>query len=172
MIYQRAVSKLIPGVIQGQQISVFAYGQTGSGKSFTMLGSNLTGIAAGSAVSNDENAGLYYLATVELFKFLQTSQMTVTVSLFEIYGKKLFDLLGERAIVKCLEDGAGKMQFKGLTEHPIDSAANLLRLIELGAKHRSTGSTSRNADSSRSHAVLQIHLRQTIARAEGHRHGK
>lgn len=170
LIYQRAVSKLIPGVIQGgQQVSVFAYGQTGSGKSFTMLGSNLTGIVAGT--SNDKNAGLYYLAAVDLFQLLPSKQMSVTVSLFEIYGKKLFDLLGDRAVVKCLEDGAGKMQFKGLTEHVIQSAEELLKLIELGAKHRSTGSTSRNADSSRSHAVLQIHLRKHHHQQQHHHYG-
>lgn len=122
----------------------------------------------------ESNMGLYYMAALDIFQCLEYpeySHLTVGVSLFEIYSGKLFDLLNNRREVKCLEDHKGKVQFPGLSEHSIQSPPELIELIELGAESRSTGTTSRNADSSRSHAVLQLHLRKTVAR-QNVEHGK
>lgn len=47
-----------------------------------------------------------------------------------------------------------------------------MELIEEGAKNRSTGTTSKNADSSRSHAVLQIKLMKTSGRKRNVEHGR
>jgi kinesin family member 2/24 len=160
-IYERAVRNLLPSFFDGQWASIFAYGQTGSGKTFTMMGSNLTTNGA----TETENLGLYYLAALDIFQALKTEdfqEYSIGVSLFEIYGGKLYDLLNDRTLVKCLEDSKGKVCFPGLTEHDVGSPDALMGLIEKGACRRSTGTTSRNADSSRSHAVLQLHLR-TIA---------
>jgi hypothetical protein len=76
----------------------------------------------------------------------------------------LFDLLNDRKQIKCLEDSNGKVCFPGLTQHPVESPKNVMDLIEQGAGNRSTGTTSRNADSSRSHAVLQIKLIKKVGR--------
>jgi kinesin family member 2/24 len=157
-IYERAIRNLIPSFFDGQWASIFAYGQTGSGKTFTMMGSNLTTNGA----TETENLGLYYLAALDIFQALKTEdyqEYSIGVSLFEIYSGKLYDLLNDRALVKCLEDSMGKVCFPGLTEHDVGSPDELMGVIEKGACHRSTGTTSRNADSSRSHAVLQLHLR-------------
>ena len=108
--------------------------------------------------------GLYYLAARDVFQYRQRqeySDIDIEVSLFEIYRGKLFDLLNDRGPVKCLEDQKGKVCFPGLTEHPVGSAEELLSIIEEGAHNRSVGTTSANADSSRSHAVLQLSLRKT-----------
>lgn len=124
---------------------------------------------------SEENMGLYYMAAVDLFDYLDEpdhSHLSVGVSLFEIYGGKLYDLLNDRRLVKCLEDHKGKVQFPGLSEHSITSPNELIEYIELGAESRSTGTTSRNADSSRSHAVLQLHLRKTVGRKQNVEHGR
>ena len=71
-----------------------------------------------------------------------------------------------------MEDHKGKVQFPGLSEHKIEGPGELIELIELGALSRSTGTTSRNADSSRSHAVLQLHLRKTEGRKHNVEHGE
>ena len=100
-----------------------------------------------------------------MFQYRQRQEyadIDIGVSLFEIYGGKLFDLLNNRSPVKCLEDRKGKVCFPGLTEHPVGSAEDLLSMIEEGALNRSVGTTSANADSSRSHAVLQLSLRKAI----------
>jgi len=44
--------------------------------------------------------------------------------------------------------------------------------IEQGACNRSTGTTSKNADSSRSHAVLQLCLRKNVGRRKNVEHGR
>ena len=164
-IYNRSVRNLIYPFFEGQMTTVFAYGQTGSGKTYTMMGSDMTGINAGTAKHDESNLGLYYLAALDIFDMLQRpeySHLTLGVSLFEIYSGKLFDLINGRKLIKCLEDSRGKVCFPGLTEHPISGPDRLMELINEGATNRSTGTTSRNADSSRSHAVLQLSLRKTV----------
>jgi kinesin family protein 2/24 len=139
-----------------------------------MMGSNMTGINAGTAKTDEANYGLYYLAALDIFEMIKRPEyqhLTVQVSLFEIYSGKLFDLLNGRKPVKCLEDSKGKVCFPGLTEHPTGGPDDLMELIEAGATNRSTGTTSRNADSSRSHAVLQLKLRKDVGRKKNIEHG-
>jgi kinesin family protein 2/24 len=173
-IFQRSLRNLIHPFFKGQWATVFAYGQTGSGKTYTMMGSNMTGINAGTAKSDEANFGLYYLAALDIFEMMKRpehSHLSVQVSLFEIYGGKLFDLLNGRKQIKCLEDSKGKVCFPGLTEHAAQGPDCLMELIEEGAQNRSTGTTSRNADSSRSHAVLQLKLRKDVGRRKNVEHG-
>ena len=137
------------------------------------MGSNLTGANAGN--QDDSNPGLYYLAAQDVFYLANEPEfqhLTVTASLFEIYSGKLFDLLNGRSPIKCLEDHRGKVCFPGLTEHAITNAGELMQLMENGAANRSTGTTSKNADSSRSHAVLQISLKSNRDRKKGIEHGR
>lgn len=175
-IYKATARDLIPGVFAGEWATVFAYGQTGSGKTFTMMGSGLTGMNAGNQLKNNAskgNLGLYYLAAQDLFH-LKTKYPNVHIgaSLFEIYSGKLYDLLNERKAIKCLEDHRGKVCFPGLSEYPVSNAHRLMEIIEAGATNRSTGSTSANADSSRSHAVLQLCLRKNVGKKQNVEHGR
>lgn len=151
--------------------------QTGSGKTFTMMGCNMTGLKAGNQEENfsEANLGLYFLAARDVFRIAQEPEyenISISVSLFEIYGGKLVDLLNGRGLVKCLEDSKGKVCFPGLTEHPVYDAEELMDIIEQGSLNRSTGTTSANADSSRSHAVLQLSLRKDVGRVKAKEHGK
>ena len=139
------------------------------------MGSNITGVNAGTATVDESNLGLYYLAALDIFdmiKLPEYSHLNVHVSLFEIYGGKLFDLLNDRKQIKCLEDSKGKVCYPGLTEHSVHVPEHVMHLIEEGSKSRSTGTTSRNADSSRSHAVLQIKLVKNTGRKKNVEHGE
>lgn len=143
-------------------------------KTYTMMGSNMTGANAGTAVHDEANFGLYYLAALDIFEMMKKPEyqhLSLQVSLFEIYGGKLFDLLNTRRQVKCLEDSKGKVCFPGLTEHLVEGPNDLMAMIEEGATNRSTGTTSRNADSSRSHAVLQLKLKKDVGRRKNVEHG-
>jgi len=152
-IYEQVVRPLIPSVLDGEWASCFAYGQTGSGKTFTMMGNCDS--------DRSDEWGLYYLAMLDMFEGLSTEGFTdlaLQVSFFEIYNGKLYDLLNGKSMVKCLEDAQGKVCFPGLTEHRVYAPSDVLSLVAEGNEQRATGSTSRNADSSRSHAVMQFHV--------------
>ena len=57
----------------------------------------------------------------------------------------------------------------GLVEHACPNVASLMEAMAYGGSIRSTGTTGANADSSRSHAILQITLKNVRT---GKQHGK
>ena len=125
---------------------------------------------AGNQAENlsDANLGLYFLAAQDVFQLAEDPQyadISINCSLFEIYGGKLLDLLNDRNPIRCLEDSKGKVCFPGLSEHPVSDPMELMDIIEAGSLNRSTGQTQANADSSRSHAVLQLSLRKDVGRS-------
>lgn len=109
------------------------------------------------------NAGLYVLAARDIFNNLRKPEyrnLQVFVSCFEIYGGKLFDLLNDRNVIKCLEDAKQQVQLPGLSEHAVRDVDELLQMMSQAHLLRSCGSTGANEESSRSHQVLQIVLRK------------
>ena len=85
--------------------------------------------------------------------------LQLCVSYFEIYGGRVFDLLSERRKLCIRESGNGEIVVVGLREYPVADVNGVTSLIDHGQAARSTGSTGANADSSRSHAILQLSLR-------------
>ncbi|GCC27141.1 hypothetical protein chiPu_0005563, partial [Chiloscyllium punctatum] len=79
----------------------------------------------------------------------------------------VFDLLNRKAKLRVLEDGKQQVQVVGLSERDVKCTEDVLKLIEAGNSCRTSGQTSANAHSSRSHAVFQI-----ILRRKGKMHGK
>ena len=55
----------------------------------------------------------------------------------------------------------------GLAEKQVNSAEELMELISFGLSERTTGVTGANVDSSRSHAILQICLKDSKSRIRG-----
>ncbi|CDQ63502.1 unnamed protein product [Oncorhynchus mykiss] len=96
--------------------------------------------------------------------------LNVYATFFEIYSGKasgVFDLLNRKAKLRVLEDGKQQVQVVGLQERDVKCTEDVLKLIEVGNSCRTSGQTSANAHSSRSHAVFQI-----ILRRRGKMHGK
>eukprot|EP00939_MAST-03C_sp_MAST-3C-sp1_P001459 g1459.t1 len=155
-IYQRTVKMLVKCIFRGGNATCFAYGQTGSGKTYTMLGD-------GAECDHDSRAtGLYVLAARDIFDGLQNAKhegVRAHVSFYEIYGNGIFDLLNDRKKLRCMENSSNRMCIMGLTEQHVASVDDLLRVMKSGTRLRKTGSTGANIDSSRSHAILQIALR-------------
>lgn len=155
-IYERTAQPLVDFLFEGGKATCFAYGQTGSGKTYTMMGPQ-----GGTKVQN----GLYVLASKDIFKALRSRpDLEVWVSFFEIYGGRLFDLLNDRNRLVAREDGTNNVNIVGLKEEHVRKVENLLELMRIGNESRSTGSTGANEDSSRSHAILQIKLKQIEGR--------
>lgn len=114
--------------------------------------------------SQDCASGIYAMATKDVFAFLRSPKyrhlnLTISASFFEIYSGKVFDLLCEKNKLRVLEDGKQQVQVVGLTERVVDSVEEVLKLIQHGNVTRTSGQTSANANSSRSHAVFQLVLR-------------
>jgi len=82
------------------------------------------------------------------------------VSFFEIYGGKVYDLLNGRRKLVIREDARSQMCVVGLQEFEIADVDLVERLIEHGTAARCVGSTGANAESSRSHAILQLALKR------------
>lgn len=156
MVYTFTAKPLVKTIFDGGMATCFAYGQTGSGKTHTM-GGEFKG-----KTQKFQN-GIYGLVAADIFNMKEreykNENFIVTVSFFEIYGTKVFDLLYKKTLLRVLEDGKGIVQVVGLTEKSVFNVQEILNLIQQGSIARTSGKTSANSNSSRSHAVFQFHLR-------------
>ncbi|XP_039102971.1 kinesin-like protein KIF24 isoform X1 [Hyaena hyaena] len=157
-VYMKTTHPLIQHIFNGGNATCFAYGQTGAGKTYTMIGTH-------------QNPGLYALAAKDIFRQLEVSQprrhLFVWISFYEIYCGQLYDLLNRRKRLFAREDSKHVVQIVGLQELQVDSVELLLEVILKGSKERSTGATGVNADSSRSHAIIQIQIKDSAKRTFG-----
>lgn len=152
-------------VLSGYNGTIMAYGQTGSGKTYTVFGSR----DALDHYSSEENvhseAGIVPRAVQHLFDYIREHidevQFKVTVSFLQIYLEVINDLLDpDNLNLHVREDPRSGIFVDGLSQQTVMSQQELLALLQQAAKARSTGTTSMNRSSSRSHAVLQIFLEQ------------
>eukprot|EP01001_Neometanema_parovale_P007927 NODE_420_length_2516_cov_42.893021_g399_i0.p1 GENE.NODE_420_length_2516_cov_42.893021_g399_i0~~NODE_420_length_2516_cov_42.893021_g399_i0.p1 ORF type:complete len:724 (+),score=202.64 NODE_420_length_2516_cov_42.893021_g399_i0:55-2172(+) len=157
-IYERCARPLVDTVFEKGMATCFAYGQTGSGKTYTMIGKG----------AESQNKGIYLQAAIDIYQRVEPHQR-ISVSFFEIYAGKLFDLLNNRNKLCAREDGKQNCCIVGLTEHVVKDVGQLMNLIEFGNTMRASGETGANKESSRSHAILQISVQ--IAKT-GKLHGK
>ncbi|XP_047297664.1 kinesin-like protein KIF2C isoform X2 [Homo sapiens] len=165
VVYRFTARPLVQTIFEGGKATCFAYGQTGSGKTHTM-GGDLSGKA------QNASKGIYAMASRDVFLLknqpcYRKLGLEVYVTFFEIYNGKLFDLLNKKAKLRVLEDGKQQVQVVGLQEHLVNSADDVIKMIDMGSACRTSGQTFANSNSSRSHACFQI-----ILRAKGRMHGK
>lgn len=158
LVYRFTAAPLVKTIFDNGNATCFAYGQTGSGKTHTM-GGDFSGKKQNAAM------GIYALTARDVFRMLEQPQyrrkdLSVHCAFFEIYGTKTFDLLNEKAELRVLEDKMQKVQVVGLKEEQAMNENDVLELINKGTLVRTAGTTSANANSSRSHAIFQIILRQ------------
>ncbi|NXG37700.1 KIF24 protein, partial [Dromaius novaehollandiae] len=157
-VYMKTAHPLIQHIFNGGNATCFAYGQTGAGKTYTMIGTH-------------RNPGLYALAAKDIFRHLEAPQsrkdLLVLISFYEIYCGQLYDLLNGRKRLFAREDSKHVVQIVGLREVQVDSVDLLLEVILKGGKERSTGATGVNSDSSRSHAIIQIQIKDSANRTFG-----
>ncbi|XP_037538193.1 kinesin-like protein KIF2C [Nematolebias whitei] len=158
LVYKFSAQPLVKSIFEGGMATCFAYGQTGSGKTHTM-GGGFTGRHQNSAT------GIYAFAAQDVFTYLTHRKyahldLSVYVSFFEIYNGKVYDLLNKKAKLRVLEDDRQQVQVVGLEEVCVSTAEDVIKMLQIGSACRTSGQTSANANSSRSHAVLQIGLRR------------
>ncbi|GLU20197.1 hypothetical protein SLE2022_364080 [Rubroshorea leprosula] len=151
-VYQKCISTIISGVVQGLNATVFAYGSTGSGKTYTMVGTR-------------DDPGLMVLSLHTVFDLIKSDKSSdefeVTCSYLEVYNEVIYDLLEKSSgPLELREDPEQGLIVAGLRCIKVHSADKILELLNLGNGRRKTESTEANATSSRSHAVLEINVRR------------
>uniref|UniRef100_G1SX52 Kinesin-like protein n=1 Tax=Oryctolagus cuniculus TaxID=9986 RepID=G1SX52_RABIT len=152
MVYQATTKSLIEGVISGYNATVFAYGPTGCGKTYTMLGT-------------DHEPGIYVRTLNDLFHAIEETsndmEYEVSMSYLEIYNEMIRDLLNPAlGYLELREDSKGVIQVAGITEVSTINAKEIMQLLVKGNRQRTQEPTAANRTSSRSHAVLQVAVRQ------------
>jgi kinesin family protein 2/24 len=136
--YRYSIQPLIPLLYSKGTVTCFAYGQTGSGKTYTMVSVQKSAIE-------------------DLFSIQPTSmELSYSMSYFEIYGNKLYDLLNERNPLIVLEDKNQIIQIQGLSEKPAEDPEDMMKLMEKANALRTTHATTANDTSSRSHSICHI----------------
>jgi hypothetical protein len=174
---------IVSDVLEGYNCCVFAYGQTGSGKTHTMLGTEEdVGLSPRILSALFES-----LQKPAPGREVPTSTQ-VEVSFLEIYNERVRDLLiahpARRASVSPVSPthprsnsvaqsdyGDCKVRnhpemgtyVEGLKREQVDSAAKCMQVLKYGMGHRAVAATNLNQTSSRSHAVLQIYVKQKFA---------
>ncbi|KAG7007108.1 kinesin-related protein 11 [Physcia stellaris] len=157
-IYDASAKRLVRRVMEGYHGTVFAYGMTGTGKTFSMQGTATS-------------PGVIPLAITDIFSYIRETphrEFLLRVSYLEIYNEKIHDLLlpptasgigpgsTQPEEIKLREDSKRGVYASPLKEEIVQSPTQLLRVIARGDHSRRTRSTQYNAQSSRSHAVVQI----------------
>lgn len=140
-VYAECGLPLVAHALCGQLGTLFMFGQTGSGKTYTM-------------------SSIMEHATKEIFQAFGTrDEAAVCLKVFEIAGRKCFDLLPrQRTELKLLDDRCGRTNIVGATEAPVCSTEECLKLVRDAMSRRATAGHARNDESSRSHCVCILDL--------------
>eukprot|EP00929_Paragymnodinium_shiwhaense_P054936 TRINITY_DN27540_c0_g1_i1.p1 TRINITY_DN27540_c0_g1~~TRINITY_DN27540_c0_g1_i1.p1 ORF type:complete len:660 (-),score=179.34 TRINITY_DN27540_c0_g1_i1:234-2213(-) len=142
-VSQRSVAPLLRWAQRGRAATLLCYGQTGTGKTHTLGGV------------------LEYLAE-------ELGSEEVEATFFEVRGKKLFDLLGDRKEVQLRADAENKTHISGAQHVEMGEAQGgadvFRRTLQDAMSKRASEATERNAESSRSHAILILKLRKSGGR--------
>ncbi|OXH40593.1 microtubule motor protein [Cryptococcus neoformans] len=157
------VKPLLDQAWKGINTTIFAYGVTGAGKTHTMQGTK-------------EEPGLIPRAVNAILqrRALSPSSINVSMSYVEILKDEVYDLLGSRAEPRKREirmSAGGQNVIADLIHQPISSWEEFETIYEAASKTRKTASTKLNSSSSRSHAILTIHL-EMLGSADKVNYGK
>ncbi|TVU13793.1 hypothetical protein EJB05_37219, partial [Eragrostis curvula] len=152
---------LVENCLSGFNSSIFAYGQTGSGKTYTMWGP----LSALSEDSTSSERGLTPRVFEQLFSRIKEEKLKhadkeltykCVCSFLEIYNEQITDLLDpSQKNLQIREDvRTARVYVESLTKESVSTMKDVSQLLVKGLANRRTGSTSANADSSRSHCVF------------------
>lgn len=142
-VYNSSISQMIDLVLNKGIVTCFAYGQTGSGKTYTMKG-----------IQNKAIDDLF----IEAKK--KKKQLVFYISFFEIYGGRLYDLLNNKDKLQVLDDKNGKVQIFGLETILAETPEEMRIMIDKANAIRTTHNTVTNENSSRSHAICNIIVKE------------
>uniref|UniRef100_A0A3B3TS27 Kinesin-like protein 6 n=1 Tax=Poecilia latipinna TaxID=48699 RepID=A0A3B3TS27_9TELE len=158
-VFQDLGVGILENALQGYNATLLAYGQTGSGKSYSMVGYG-------------PNKGLVPKLCDRLFEAIRENQENrqcqVFFSMLEIYNEQVVDLLsrGSRTAggLRVREELQRGFYVEGLRKIPCENALQVEQLMEQGTRTRTTAATQMNANSSRSHMLIILQLKQIFSK--------
>ena len=177
-VYKRTAARLIPSVLEGFNVTVFAYGATGAGKTHTMMGSERMDAERATGADGEDVCGIIPLTLIDIFEGMEQKRSEATlpdekwslsVSYLEVYNEKIRDLLEPSGVNLPVQEDpkAGIIGVGGLVSRSASNAHEVMGLLRYGNTNRRTHATDANATSSRSHAVLQIIMKQSWSNSKG-----
>jgi hypothetical protein len=116
-----------------------------------------------------EDPGIIFRTMKELFERMEACSSTKIVecslSYLEVYNETIRDLLAfdEKPVPSGgldLREDESRVVVAGLSEHRPKAVVDVMTMLIQGNENRTKAPTEANAVSSRSHAVLQIHIKQ------------
>ncbi|EFP91437.2 uncharacterized protein PGTG_17393 [Puccinia graminis f. sp. tritici CRL 75-36-700-3] len=177
-IYHGQVHDMVIKIFEGVTATIFTFGCTGSGKTHTLQGS-----------ANDP--GITPRAVRTIFERVESltgspegarGSYELSITCFEIWKDKVWDLLVQggtsttrdvgRGDLPIREAANGQIIIPHLRHVTIKSIAQFDKLYAQVMRFRSVSSTKLNHTSSRSHAILTIHLHHLAPDSSIHHLGK
>ncbi|KAL3671398.1 hypothetical protein V7S43_003324 [Phytophthora oleae] len=150
------IEPLLASFTDGYNACIMAYGQTGSGKTHTMVGNDQGPLEhRANGLTVHANAGMIPRALQQVFSMVKKRQMTyvdsLRVSMVEIYNDQILDLLqgGKNAVAKNETD---------IIEREVSGYPQVDAVMRDGNANRNIAATKMNLESSRSHALVFLHL--------------
>jgi len=148
------VEGLVQSALDGNNVCIFAYGQTGSGKTHTMMG-------------DDKNEGIIPRSLRMIFNNcssqanqLMNLEYSLSISFLEIYNEKLKDLLSTKSSNLNIKVNGEGAYVNGLCIKPVKNMEDIDSMLTQALRARTSAKTSRNENSSRSHALLTLHIQK------------
>uniref|UniRef100_A0A1A9WJF3 Kinesin motor domain-containing protein n=1 Tax=Glossina brevipalpis TaxID=37001 RepID=A0A1A9WJF3_9MUSC len=146
-VYNESGKFIVNHVLNGYNGSIFTYGSLLSNKLFTSE-QEFMNLIVGHIFKNKEQ-------TRALFDF------AITVSYYEIYMEKIYDLLNTKAHLTIVDHSNGEVDVRGATERSVLTSQDIFEALNEG-KLRRHSTKSGNIDRS-SHSVFVIKVKRNIA---------
>ncbi|CAN6466518.1 unnamed protein product [Victoria cruziana] len=158
-VYEVVAKPVVESVLEGYNGTIMAYGQTGTGKTFTL----------GRLGEEDTAArGIMVRSMEDILSDISPEADSVSISYLQLYMETIQDLLdpGNDNISIMEDPKTGDVSLPGATLVEVKDQQSFLELLRLGEAHRFAANTKLNTESSRSHAILMVHIRRAV-RQEG-----
>ena len=116
-------------------------------------------------MGTENDPGIIYRTMKDLYARIEErknqSVFDVSLSYLEVYNESIRDLLDPNSTASLdLREDDTHIVVSGLSHHSPASAEEILAMLVKGNDHRTRAHTESNSVSSRSHAVLQVRIRQ------------
>lgn len=162
-IYNAVVLPRLQSLLNGINASLFAYGATGCGKTHTI-------------------SSFMSQLCIDLFASINSkldsdpdSSISISATYLQLYNDRMLDLLpvvsGNSPLGSENKAQSSKRKLApqlllleggivGLKRYPVCRPEDLMTLLNEGKRHRVIAATKANSESSRSHAILTLHIEQ------------